>query len=196
VYARSPDRPAPLRQGEILSDLVQLFADPSAIAPAAPNTEIRALVRTHPFAIVMSQDCDLDLDYKSRTGVVKGDKKVPSVLFCEAETIEKFRASVPPGSELWRWISGNQHYRFHCLGSATREQDLQNGGVPELGIDFKRYFTVPTAEVYARLEQNLRRRCHLMSPYVEDLSNRFAGYLSRVALPDDFATPPVPIKES
>ena len=41
-----------------------------------------------------------------------------------------------------------------------------NVGIPELGVDFKRYFTIPTDEIYKRIEKGeVRRRCVLMSPY-------------------------------
>jgi hypothetical protein len=55
-----------------------------------------------------------------------------------------------------------------------------------MGIDFKRYFTIPADETYRRVELGeAQRRCVLQSPYLEHLSSRFAYYLSRVALPLD-----------
>ena len=62
--------------------------------------------------------------------------------------------------------------------------DSQNIGLPELGIDFKRHFTIPTDEMYKRLQiGEAKIRCMLMSPYLEHLSCRFAYFLSRIALP-------------
>ncbi len=56
-----------------------------------------------------------------------------------------------------------------------------------MGIDFKRYFTIAAAEVYAQLKIKAQRRCRLRSPYLEHLSNRFGHYVSRVALPREHA---------
>jgi len=56
---------------------------------------------------------------------------------------------------------------------------------PELGIDFKRYFTLPTAEVYYQIQRQAARRCCLRSPYLEHLSTRFHAYQQRLALPED-----------
>jgi hypothetical protein len=67
--------------------------------------------------------------------------------------------------------------------------DRLQEGLPELAIDFKRYFTVPTDEVYRRIELGeARRRCLLISPYLEHLSSRYAYFLSRIALPVDHAS--------
>ena len=43
-----------------------------------------------------------------------------------------------------------------------------------MGIDFKRVFTIPTDEVYARLEAEAQRRCFLEPIYAAQLSDRFA----------------------
>ena len=51
-------------------------------------------------------------------------------------------------------------------------------GMPELGIDFKRYFTIPTDEVYFRIRAEAQRRSRLRSPYLEHLSNRFYSFQS------------------
>jgi hypothetical protein len=40
-------------------------------------------------------------------------------------------------------------------------------------MDFKRYFSLPTEEVYYRIDSEAKRRCRLVSPYAEHLSTRF-----------------------
>ncbi len=68
IYRHSlPD--TPLRQGEILSNLIQVVIDLESIG----NEEIVIDDKAHPYAIVVSQDCDLDWDYKARQG--HGDAK-------------------------------------------------------------------------------------------------------------------------
>lgn len=59
-------------------------------------------------------------------------------------------------------------------------------GLPELGIDFKKIFTIPTDEIYQRIALGqVKRRAVLVSPYLEHLSSRFAYFLSRIALPQE-----------
>jgi hypothetical protein len=83
----------------------------------------------------------------------------------------------------------NKHERYHFLQLVEPSCDAQGTGLVELGIDFKRYFTLPTEEVYKRVEiGSAKRRCVLESPYLEHFSTRFAYYLSRVALPQDHAS--------
>jgi len=55
-------------------------------------------------------------------------------------------------------------------------------GLPEFVIDFKHYFTLPTDEVYIRLQLETKRRCFLLSQYLEHLSDRFFFYQNRVVL--------------
>lgn len=70
-------------------------------------------------------------------------------------------------------------------------QTSRGEGAPELVIDFKRYFTLPTGELYRWIALGeTRRRCRLRSPYMEHLSSRFAYFLSRVALPEDYRSEP------
>lgn len=52
----------PLRQGEILSSLIQHKLNINSLSSSRPILDPIA----HPFAIVVSQDCDLDWDYKAR----------------------------------------------------------------------------------------------------------------------------------
>ena len=88
--------------------------------------------------------------------------------------------------KLWDHIRINKDERYHFLQKVEPPDDALGQGLPELGLDFKRYFTVPTDEVYRRVElSEAQRRCFLASPYLEHLSSRFAFYLSRVALPED-----------
>ena len=88
------------------------------------------------------------------------------------------------GSKHWDRMKQNNDERYHFLEKAGRGCDRLNEELPELAIDFKRYFTVPTDEVYGRIAiGETQRRCVLTSPYLEHLSSRFANYLSRVGLP-------------
>jgi hypothetical protein len=112
---------------------------------------------------------------------------VEHLLFCEVATAEALFARVKPlGSRLWDRIKINKDERYHFLQKVAPIDDVQGQGLPEMGIDFKRYFTVAPEEVYYRIEMGeSKRRCYLLSPYMEHQCTRFASFLSRVALPDD-----------
>jgi hypothetical protein len=189
VYARS-SLDGPLRQGEILTDLIQLVLDPeninfdeSAVIPAIPII--------HPFAITVSQDCDLDWDFRARQGDDEKQRLLPNVLFCVVATASELRDRTDINSSIWSSIKINKNERYHFLQKAEPSEDILNEGLPELGIDFKRYFTIPTNELYFQLKSaQARRRCRLISPYLEHLNTRFAYFLSRVALPEDHYSEP------
>ena len=94
-------------------------------------------------------------------------------------------------SNLWDTIKKNQNPRYQFLEKVPAECDALGKGLPEMGIDFRRLFTVPTDELYARLGVSLKCRCCLAVPYREELSARFAFYLSRIALPTPHRSDPM-----
>jgi hypothetical protein len=144
-----------------------------------------AQVIIHPFAIVLTQDCDLTQDWRQRQSLpVDEGKLLPSVLFAQVHQALHLRARIE-GSEMWKRVKQNKDERYHFLEAVPDQEDALGEGLPELGIDFKRYFTIPTDEVYKRIEKDTRRRCRLRSPYLEHLSTRFCYYQFRVALPED-----------
>jgi hypothetical protein len=178
IYARSVL--LELCQGEILSGLVQTQLEVESVGA---TQDIHLDRKTHPFAVVLSQDCDLDLDFKARCGQTKADKLLPNVLFCEVLTAEELRQSGWMNATIWARVKINKDERYQFLQKVEPGDDADGQGVDEMGIDFKRYFTIPTAEVYVQLKKTTRRRCKLCSPYLEHLSQRFAQYLCRIALP-------------
>lgn len=177
-----------LRQGEILSDVPQFRFDAATLGTAVPSGE----PMYHPYAVTLSQDCDLEQDFNARQKQIVSDKLLPSVLFCEAATAEELFGRVKTlGGRFWDRIRINKDERYHFLQKVEAASDVLGQGVPELGIDFKRYFTIPADEIYKRLEiGGVNRRCVLVSPYLEHFSSRFAYFLSRVALPEDHLSEP------
>lgn len=171
-----------LYQGEILSNLVQLKLKIETLS--SPDPVVIPLI--HPYAILMSQDCDLDWDFRARTEENTSDeKKMANLLFCEVVSVDELR----PGdlnSKLWAKVRQNKDERFHVLRGVGVAEDALGEGLPDLGVDFKRYFTVPVDEVYARLSiGECKRRCRLLHPYRDHLAVRFSFYQSRVSLPEE-----------
>ena len=181
-------RTGPLRQGEILSDLKQ-------IVPIAGSVfhELRVDIIEHPFAVVLSQDCDLEQDFYAREGLknqkqierpeINERRKLSSVLFCDATPTDELRNRIND-ARVWKTVLQNMNERYQFLREIKPGQDASEKGVPSgLGLDFKRYFSIPTEEVYAQAEQLKNRRGILQTPYAEHLNVRFHFYQMRIALP-------------
>ena len=185
-YSPSPDT-GPIRQGEILSNVVELRLDPLCF-----RTETEPLIQqiVHPFAVVLTQDCDLEWDHKCRfvsDPSCQGRlalKLVPNILLCQAESAHTLRAHQSIKSDIWRRITSNTDERYHVLEEVPAELDRLRTGIPSLALDFKRVFTVPTDELYHRLGFEAERRCYLIPPFVQFLSSRFTYFLGRVAVPE------------
>lgn len=153
---------------------------------------------TLPYIIVISQDCDLfqgiteKVDYTSimnievSTPKINFNQLIPSIIFSPAFNSQHLREgihlkdlfNVSPesiNSERWKLIKQNSNERYHFL---TKDIDHQ---VPELVVDFKIYFTLPTSWFI------LNHRTHYLTTlneiYREDFSRRFYNYHSRIALP-------------
>lgn len=174
-----------IRQCEIITGLIQFVLNIEAIEP-----EFTPMI--HPYALVVSQDCDLDWDYKARNVAPSANKLLPSVLLCEVSTAEELRGTAEMNSNIWGNIKNNKNERYQFLQKVTAEEDSFSKGFPELSVDFKRYFTMSTAELYFRTRHGAeaRRRCRLRSPYVEHFSDRFYYFQSRIALPSDHFSEP------
>ncbi len=169
-----------LAQGEFISDLVHAHILVSTLG----TTEIRLVDKNHPYALVLSQGCDLEQDFSARHDQLKPDKMVPTVLICEVELASALKTYVQ-SSERWNRVKNNSDERYHFFQKVDREDDAASEGLPELGVDFKRFFAIPTEEVYHRIKNGqAKRRCCLRSPYLEHLCRRFANFLSRVAIPE------------
>jgi hypothetical protein len=192
IYAPSDE--GPLRQGEILTDLVQiqLKTDELNRYPLDENEEHPLLRCDHRIAIVATQDCDLDWDYKDRRNG-SGPKLIPNVLFCEVVSAGQLRSRQDIKSDIWRRIRTNKNERYQFLEKVAPQQDALGEGLPEMALDFKRCFSMPTGEVYLQVGCQAKRRCRLVSPYLEHLSHRLFSFHARVALPaEHFSEPAQP----
>jgi hypothetical protein len=190
IYERSSAEEA-LRQGEILSDVLQLCVDPESIVSSG---EEAFYYLTHPLAIIISQECDLDLEFRARRQIPHPSGKVPdartqipNILFCEVFHSDDLRSQQSLNSDMMRRIKSNSDERYQYLRQVSSAEDALGEGILPLAIDFKRHFTIRADEVYARLTvvRTTKRRCRLKSPYMEQVSARFSRYLSRIALPED-----------
>jgi hypothetical protein len=185
----------PLRQGEILSNVMLLSPEPGT--PLSSQGNIKTIVTTHEFAIILSQDCDLDQDYRRREKIATEDddsskaqalrkKLLGHVLLCGVELASRQKASNEEGRTIWERIVKNNDFRFHYLQEIESSSDTLEKGIGAVIVSFHRYFTVPTEDLLARIKSSeTRRRSFMTSPYFEHLSDRFSHYQARVALPKD-----------
>jgi hypothetical protein len=191
VFSPSPADGA-LRQGEIVSDVIQVHLRAESLGPEVGDVDLEEKV--HPYALILTQDCDLDWDFKARATqpTDRGEenkrqaKLVPNVLLCELTTTETLRPRLAGGDVLKR-IRNNQDERYHCVPAVTLEEDRAGEALPELIADFKRVFSIPTDELYLRLGLGMRRRAIRESPFLQHISTRFGYYCLRVALPENAA---------
>jgi hypothetical protein len=145
------------------------------------------------FAIVVSQDCDLQWDFNSRaepqgTEGRSEDKYIKNILFCPLYQYESFIK----GEHLTEWkrrtrvfypkerdrLRTNQEIRFHFFDKCL---DFQ---IPELVADFKHFFTIERELFYSKYHNEVHFLCSLNPLFREDLSTRFSNFLARIALPD------------
>jgi hypothetical protein len=184
IYAPS-ELQGELRQGEIITDLIEVRLNLDAARNQQP-ARIDSI--THPFAIVVTQDCELEQDYRARANNTTSDKLLPCVLLLQMTSCVALRGELQRqglNTKLWKPIANNKNERYHVFEAILAEHDHAGAGLPALAVDFKRCFTVPTEEIYWRVEHEARRRCRLVSPYLEHLAARFGFFYSRVALPRD-----------
>ena len=122
--------------------------------------EIKIDQITIPFFVVLTQACDLQQDYKDRNenNGGKQDKVIDSVLVCPAyiaelvkqgKHLEKLRITREQyNSERWNVIKRNNNARYHFL---KEDKKLK---IPELVVDFKQYYTIPTKVMYEILKKH------------------------------------------
>lgn len=179
-YASVPDGDR-LRQGEILAGLIQIRQTLATIG--AQNAQLLEII--HPFAVVLTQDCELAQDFAARES---GDenRQLPSILVCEAVATIDLKLKLPPGKDIWKRVIQNKDERYQCLEEVPANQDAASQGIPSLGCDFKRFFTAAADEVYRRIElQQIVRRSRLVTPYAEHLLHRFCNFQARIPLPEN-----------
>jgi hypothetical protein len=181
IYNSSPAGASePLRQCELLANVTRVVLDTNV---PFNSTNPAVKIERYEFAVVLSQICDLQQDFAARQ---HGKSVLSDILLCQTPTAEQLRGTDGLNSTIWSQVKINKHERYHFLETIPADCDLLGQGLPEMGVDFRRYFTIPAAELYSVVHDGrTQRRTILASPYLEHLSNRFSAFLGRVGLPRD-----------
>jgi hypothetical protein len=141
-----------------------------------------------PYVIVLTQDCDLAQDFTFRNESKKTDDKLMlSVLVAPlynvedvylGKHLEKLDTKMEPinkNKTPGDFLRNNSNPRYHYL-----EFPKCVSLVPSV-IDFKHYFSVDVKYLYSVKDKKFI--CKVSELYREDISHRFASFLSRIGLP-------------
>jgi hypothetical protein len=141
-----------------------------------------------PAAVVLTQECDLFQDYTYRSGGERhtNDKLLLSVLmapvynfdhFIKGQHLSELGLTMEKiSSDPKRLIVSNQNARYHYLDFPDSAR------LPSSVIDFKHYFSVTVRNLTDLKDLNFI--CRVSPLFREDISQRFANFLSRIGLPE------------
>lgn len=179
-------------QGDVFIDVRYNYLD------TEDNESADVVEYTFPMAIVISQACDVDSISKMLMDTSgKVNKFMPSILMCpiydkeeakslshldsafEELSIRKIRAKDEQlfNAKEYNVVEQDWHYRFHALSVADKKGNVI---LDNAVIDFKHYFTVPPKYLFNNRKQRI---FHIDSLFAEQITLKFATYLSRVAIP-------------
>lgn len=178
----------PILQGDVFKNVRYNYID------SEDNDSVRVIEFEFPMAIIISQACDvvaMDSMITDRFG--KPTKFLPSVLLCpiydkdiakSGQHIEDVFSHLGISSQTENLFNSNEynlakndwHYRFHALTVISGEKALIENAL----IDFKHYFCVPMSYLVAN---KTNRLFHIESLFAEQITLKFATFLSRVAIP-------------
>ncbi|AIE72586.1 MULTISPECIES: hypothetical protein [unclassified Synechocystis] len=182
IYQAS-DKGSSLRQGEILTGVIQYKPVVNELLQGEQELSFDAIL--HPYAIVVTQDCDLDWDYRARQAENSQPAKLlNSIILCEIGTAELIRTTDGINRKEWELVVAHRHERFYFFEKIPPEYEVEQEGLPEIAADFKRVFGIDAATLYRQIELGMvKRRAILASPYLEHFSRRYYSFHGRVALP-------------
>ncbi|MDF5724187.1 MAG: hypothetical protein PUP91_27720 [Rhizonema sp. PD37] len=184
IYRASNETEA-IRQGEILTGVIQLKPILGESSPNFENVDLERKI--HPYVIVVSQDCDLDWDYTARQTNSQPNKLLNSIILCEVYAAQEIRSNkINPemNAQQWNLVKTNRHEQYHFFEKVPPECEVIQQGLPELTVDFKKVFGIEAEFLYKQLVIKIsQRRTVLVSPYLEHFSYRYRCFHGRVALP-------------
>ena len=147
-----------------------------------------------PYAIIISQACDvIAMEEIIQKNKGKATKFMPSVLMCpiydktlakRGQHIEDVFTALSINmeddslyqKEDYKVAQRDWHYRFHALTICIDDETIMENTI----VDFKHYISLP---MHYLIKHKTDRLYHLDDLFAEQLTLKFATYLSRVAIP-------------
>lgn len=181
-----------LCQGDVFRDVKYCYLD------SEEDDYIDMVEFTFPMAVIVSQACDVIAMSKMITAKAgKTTKFMPSILMCPIYSVESAKKSahiedafkelsienIDGREERFLYSDDKKvankdwHYRFHLLDIKIGKTQVVENAV----VDFKHYFTVPATYLIKHRDDRLFK---LDDVYAEQITLKFATFLSRVAMPD------------
>jgi len=185
-------RASRIKQGDIFKDIryIKSYQEKRGVY------EVDAI--NFPLVIVLTQDCDLEQEHNQRLKNIDAEEKnhnnyLLSILVAPLYNFEHFSGGehlkdvdleiVEPKMEnfntgsksILKKIKQNELPRYHYMDFP---KDIPI--IPSV-IDFKHYFSVDTEII--KKEKNKKFVCSVRELYREQISLRFANFLSRIGLP-------------
>jgi hypothetical protein len=176
-----PPADGELRQGEILASIVDYRTENAAAMFGGADPIVTP--RLHARMAIVTSDCDLLKDHQTRHTAQPWNAAhlIEHVLLCDVYTEAELEAAGLPaafGTKEWRQLRGNKMERYHRFPAAA----VPGGqALPEIFLDFKRCIGVPPETLYEAIGANQVSRIARLPPvFLQDLTHRFYGFLSRV----------------
>ncbi len=168
-----------ISQGDILRDI--------KFNIVKNNNEVQEIC--FQYAIVLTQDCDLEQYQKKRTEIKKGEvfnQYIPNLLIIPGFPAESLRQGDHLtelynyqqdriNSDKWKIVKSNKDERYHFLKGNV---DLQ---VPDMVCDFKNIYTIGFDYIFEQYKKVYLATVNEL--FRENLSRRFTNYFSRIGLP-------------
>lgn len=174
-----------IQQGDIVKNVEFI----ESIIEKSGNLKIAKI--NFPLVIVLTQDCDLQQDYKYRFMGKEGnnhDKFLFSVLVAPLYNADHFFAGkhlellnqsmqvINKARSQGTFVLNNENPRYHYI------EFPETIPIVSSVIDFKHYFSVNVNYLTKMKKENFV--CKISELYREQITQRFSNFLSRIGLPD------------
>ena len=178
----------PICQGDIYKSVKYSYVDNET------DEDVSVIEFEFPLAVIISQACDvIAMEKLSNNSTGKPAKFMPGILMCPIYNKDLVKSGnyIAQGFETLdlslekedvfkkddlKVASRDWHYRFHYLTVSLNDKVI----IQDALLDFKHYFTVPMSYLIAHKKDRIM--C-LENTFAEQLTLKYATYLSRVAIP-------------
>lgn len=175
-------------QGDIFKNIKYSYIE------SEDDNTVNIIEYEFPYAVIISQACDvIAMESIILNQCGKPTKFMPSILLCPiydknmakkgehiADIFRQLALKIDPEDvyqkDDYKVATRDWHYRFHALTVQVNEKLVIEDAI----IDFKHYVSLPMQYLVTHKSDRI---LHLDDLFAEQLTLKFATYLSRVAIP-------------